>query len=159
MASLNLVPPAVLEGMTGGPRHAGERVHLLFVFLQIEIHRRQMLCRVELGNWWERQHSKVSTTRCRLWYTWLFRTFAWFNATRVRVMAPGQSTIVRWCKTQSKYRQSPCHPTVAMTVRAWSYMYTHRLFTWCICTVSLIGLFSWAGSNVKTKRSCHTIAI
>ncbi|XP_019851289.1 PREDICTED: uncharacterized protein LOC109581534 [Amphimedon queenslandica] len=36
MAAVKLVPPAVLE----------------------EIHRRQMVCRAELGNWWERQHSK-----------------------------------------------------------------------------------------------------
>lgn len=36
MAAVHLVPPAVLE----------------------EIHRRQVLCRAELGNWWERQHSQ-----------------------------------------------------------------------------------------------------
>lgn len=36
MAAIKLVPPAVLE----------------------EIHRRQDLCRAELGNWWEREHGK-----------------------------------------------------------------------------------------------------
>ena len=25
----------------------------------LEIHRRQDLCRAELGNWWEREHGKV----------------------------------------------------------------------------------------------------
>ena len=53
MAAVKLVPPAVLEGMLTAPSMSHNKSPLL------EIHRRQMVCRAELGNWWERQHSKV----------------------------------------------------------------------------------------------------